>query len=767
MVSAANLGFPRIGAKRQLKTAVEAYWSGKIEQDDLIAMGRQLRIEAWSFQRDAGIDYIPSNDFSFYDHVLDTVAMVGAVPSRFKAISEQDGSGVGVDTYFAMARGTSRGVTAPAMEMTKWFNTNYHFMVPELEPDQKFALASTKCIDEFNEARNAGILTRPVLLSPITFVSLSKLQRRKEESKILERLVEVYSDVLLRLKDVGAECVQIDEPILSMDLHDFDIGLFDRVYGKLASVGLPLDLTTYFGPMRDNLPFALNLPVRSLHVDLIYGAKDLRPALRNWPSHMHFSAGVVDGRNVWKCNLEKTSELLGSIAEEVGVERLIIAPSCSLLHVPVDVAQEDEIVPEVRSWLAFAKQKLEEISILTDDLCCGRVDVEHAFADNATSLKGREVSLLRNDAEVQTRVAAVNERMWTRDSAYPIRGEVQRKRFSLPPLPTTTIGSFPQTPAIREARKNWRAGKISQTEYSESMRNEIANNISIQEKIGIDVFVHGEPERTDMVEYFADQLQGIAVTKHGWVQSYGSRCVKPPIIYGDVSRPEAMTVEWITFAQSLTGRPVKGMLTGPVTMLQWSFVRDDQPREVTCAQLALAVRDEVSDLESAGIHIIQIDEPAIREGLPLRRDEWLKYLEWAVRCFRLSSSSVADTTQIHTHMCYSEFGDMLQSIADMDADVISIEAARSQMDLLISLSEIRYPNEIGPGVYDIHSPRIPSVSEMESLLQKALKVIPAERLWVNPDCGLKTRTWNEVEPALKAMVEVAVSLRSKTVVTTS
>ncbi len=766
MVHASNLGFPRIGSKRQLKRALENYWNGRSTEQNLIESGRQLRQEAWQFQADQQLDFIPSNDFSFYDHVLDTIAMVGAVPGRF----EWTGDKVDLRTYFLMARGaidtaSTNGKThnAPAMEMTKWFNTNYHFIVPEIEEQQRFKLASTKFLDEFIEARDLGIITRPVMVGPITFMYLAKGHRLENEETLLHKLVDVYLQALIELKAAGAEWVQIDEPCLSLDLNERARQAFEFAYRRLADSKLSILVATYFGALKENLSVALKLPIQGLHLDLLNGREDLEPVLRDLPEHMQLSAGVVDGHNVWRCNLDETANLLESIAEKIGPERLTVAPTCSLIHVPIDSDSELKLDKLVSPLLSFAKQKIREVSILTDILCCGRIESKDILTDNAEILTKGEESPNRNNSVVRNRLSALTPEMSRRRSSYPDRKIVQTRRFNLPLFPTTTIGSFPQTESIREARKKWKAKELSTEQYEKSMQDEIKNNLSLQEKVGLDVFVHGEPERTDMVEYFAEQLDGVAITQHGWVQSYGSRYVKPPIIHGDVTRPEPMTVEWARFAQAQTSRPVKGMLTGPVTMLQWSFVRDDQPREQTCKQLALAIRDEVTDLEAAGIKIIQIDEPAIREGLPLRRADWASYLKWSTECFRISSTGVEDDTQIHTHMCYSEFGDMVQSIAEMDADVISIEAARSRMDLLDALKETGYPNEIGPGVFDIHSPRIPQQEELEWLLEKALKVIPKDRLWVNPDCGLKTRNWNEVIPALNAMVQAAIRLRQSVV----
>lgn len=764
MVFASNLGYPRIGSKRQLKQALERFWNGKETEEELIAGGKQLRMSGWRFQQEAGIDFIPSNDFSFYDHVLDTIALVGAVPKRFG----WSGQTVDLNTYFLMARGmvkaashNGRIIEAPAMEMTKWFNTNYHYIVPELEENQQFRVASTKCVDEYLEAKAEGIETRPVLLGPMSFLYLAKGHYAGKDAVLLERLVDVYAEVFNNLRRAGAQWVQVDEPCLSCDLNEKAVAGFRFVYDKLGNAGLSILLTTYFSAMGANLNFALNLPVQGIHLDLVGGQEDLKPVLSGIPSTMLLSAGVIDGRNVWRCDLRKTIDLLGDIAEIIGPERLLVAPSCSLMHVPLDLDMETALDPEVRMLLAFAKQKVKEISVITDGMCCGLREIDDLLRENTAVFESGRTTCIRNNFEVENRLKSITAEMECRQTPFEERAKIQQQRLKLPFLPTTTIGSFPQTKEIREARKQFRAGVIERDHYEQAMRDEIARNISLQEKIGLDVLVHGEPERTDMVEYFAEFLEGMAVTQHGWVQSYGSRYVKPPIIYGAVSRLQPMTVKWARYAQSLTDKPVKGMLTGPVTILQWSFVRDDQPCEKTCLELALAISDEVRDLESTGIEIIQIDEPAIREGLPLKRAYWHDYLRWAIRSFRLASSGVADTTQIHTHMCYSEFGVMLQYIADMDADVISIEAARSNMELLSEIRDVGYPNAIGPGVYDIHSPHVPLQEEIERLLRKALSVIPAERLWVNPDCGLKTRDWNEVVPSLNALVQSALRLREE------
>lgn len=763
MVYAANLGYPRIGFKRELKVALEKFWRAEISEAELLATGKELRLSNWHFQSTSNLDFIPSNDFSLYDHVLDTIAMVGAVPSRFG----WSGGTVDLKTYFMMARGMGQSTDsvsaapheAHAMEMTKWFNTNYHFIVPELEEGLRFSLSSNKCIDEFIEARDAGIHTRPVLLGPVSFLYLAKGHLFGHDSTRLENLLDVYCQVLSRLKEAGADWIQLDEPILSLDLTEDAESVFEQAYARLSLEKLSIMLTSYFAPMGDNLAVALRLPVQGLHVDLVHGRQDLDLLMQSLPQHMLLSAGVVDGRNIWRADLNSTVQLLEEIAGEIGHDRLVIAPSCSLIHVPIDVNAEAKMNPEVRSWLAFAEQKIQELSILADALSIGRQEVQHILDDNSKLMLSASSSELRNNKKVRELVESVTPEMHTRASVFEIRSSVQQSKFNLPLFPTTTIGSFPQTKDIRGARQQLRTGKITEEQYQRMMQDQIKSNIEKQENIGLDVLVHGEPERTDMVEYFAEMLDGMAVTQHGWVQSYGSRCVRAPIIYGNVARSGPMTLPWAIYAQNLTKKPVKGMLTGPVTILQWSFVRNDQKRSATCMELALAIRDEVSDLEAAGINIIQIDEPAIREGLPLKRSAWNDYLDWSVKCFKVSSCVVKDETQIHTHMCYAEFGDMVEAIAAMDADVISIEASRSNMELLDSLGEVKYPNAIGPGVYDIHSPRIPTRQEMFGLLEKALRVVPSKNLWVNPDCGLKTRGWAEVLPALSSMVNAAIDLR--------
>ena len=757
MAIATNLGFPRIGANRELKWAVEAFWAGKIDGTALQQTAAAIRKESWLFQRDCGIAHVPSNDFSFYDQVLDTTAMVGAVPPRFG----QAGGTMSLDTYFAMARGAA---TEPAMEMTKWFDTNYHYIVPEFEAGQQFRLASTKPVDEFREAKALGVHTRPVLIGPVTYLWLGKARDGQTNPlALLESLLDVYQTVLAQLADAGADWVQMDEPILGLMLDDETKAALERAYARLvqASSSLKLLVAVYFGSLRDNQAMALRLPVAGLHLDLVRGPEQLSGVLSALPDAMSLSLGVVDGRNVWKTDLSEALVTVEKAAAALGSDRVMVAPSSSLLHSPVDLTLEAGLDDEMKSWLAFARQKVEEVATLARAINDGRSNVAAAMAVNAQAMASRRASPRIHNAEVANRLAAVDASMLQRHSPFPARRDAQRSVLSLPVFPTTTIGSFPQTPEIRKARAGLRKGELTPNQYEQFLEQEIAHVVRFQENVGMDVLVHGEPERNDMVEYFGEQLEGYVSTSNGWVQSYGSRAVKPPIIFGDVHRPRPMTVRWAKYAQSLTAKPMKGMLTGPVTMLQWSFVRDDQPRSETCRQLALAIRDEVQDLEQAGIRVIQIDEPAFREGLPLRREDWDGYLEWAVECFRLASSGVADTTQVHTHMCYSEFNDIIEAIGAMDADVVSIESSRSGMELMSAFSRYEYPNEMGPGVYDIHSPRIAAAEEMKALLKKALAALSAGQLWVNPDCGLKTRRWVEVQQSLANLVQAARELRQE------
>jgi 5-methyltetrahydropteroyltriglutamate--homocysteine methyltransferase len=762
-----NLGYPRIGAKRQLKRAVEGFWHGRISESELHVQAANLRAQHWQKQRQAGIDLIPTNDFSFYDQVLDTCALVGAVPPRFA----WKGGSIDLSTYFTMARGVaSESATgddhtpAAALEMTKWFDTNYHYLVPELHPDMELDLASDKPFDEFHEALGLGIKTKPVFLGPVSFLLLGKAHgvHGFEPLHLLERLLSVYIKALERLAGLGAEWVQFDEPVLATDLTaDHRSALLDA-YLRLASGsrGIKLMVASYFGELRENLDTFLKLPVSGLHFDAVRGAAELDRVLAGLPWHTTLSLGVVNGRNIWRNDFDRSLELLNHALTEIGSERIIVAPSCSLLHSPVTLKHESKLDPELLSWLAFADEKLEEVSTLARLL--GGADESDALAKNRAAIAARRASSRIHVPAVKDRSASVAASDTQRKSRFSERQPKQHSRLQLPLFPTTTIGSFPQTEAVRAARARFKKGDLTAEGYERFLEEETKRCVEFQEQVGLDVLVHGEFERNDMVEYFGEQLNGFAFTENGWVQSYGSRCVKPPIIYGDVSRPGPMSVRWPRYAQSLTKRPMKGMLTGPVTVLQWSFVRDDQPRSETARQIALALRDEVLDLERAGLAVIQIDEPALREGLPLRRADWAAYLSWAVEAFRLTAAGVRDDTQIHTHMCYCEFNDIIESVAALDADVISMETSRSDMELLEAFFDFRYPAEIGPGVWDIHSPRVPNTTEMARLLRKATAVLPSENLWVNPDCGLKTRGWAEVVPALENMVAAARELRAAT-----
>jgi 5-methyltetrahydropteroyltriglutamate--homocysteine methyltransferase len=742
MARTAVLGLPRIGPDRELKVALEDHWAGHASAGELLDTARALRAANWGRARDAGIDVIPSGDFSLYDHVLDTAWAVGAIPERFGGPDAD-----GLDAYFAMARGTAG---AHPLEMTKWFDTNYHHLVPELRKGQAFRLRADHWLEPLREAAALGIETRPVVLGPATFLLLSKgLDRPLSE---LDALVPVYEQLLRELAAAGVREVQLDEPCLALDRTDAEVGaIAEAVTALAAASGVELCLATYFAGLGDAVDRVLALPVAELHLDLIRAPEQLAPALDALAGRTaRLSLGIVDGRNVWLTDPDRALGQIGAAAEALGDARVTIASSCSLLHVPYEAARETGLDPEVRRWLAFAYEKLAGLRALAAppeirDAC---------LATRRASIASRRTSARTNDPAVRARMATVGPDCYTRASPAAERRALQRERMPLPELPTTTIGSFPQTAEIRAARRDLRAGALDEAGYDAFIREQIAETIAIQERLGLDVLVHGEPERNDMVEYFGQQLEGFAFTANGWVQSYGSRCVKPPIIYGDVSRSRPMTVRWWRYAQGLTDKPVKGMLTGPVTILQWSFVRDDQPRCDTCTQIALAIRDEVLDLERAGARAIQVDEAALREGLPLRRVDQAGYVRWAVDCFRLAIAPVRDDTQMHTHMCYSEFGDFGEHIARLDADVLSIEASRSGMDLP------EYANDIGPGVYDIHSPRVPSTEEIERLLERAEAQVGRERLWVNPDCGLKTRRWDEALPALEHMMEAVRQARS-------
>lgn len=753
MTITSNLGFPRIGKNRELKKALESFWGGKLAESDLLKTAATLRADHWQEQKRCGIQHIPSNDFALYDQVLDNAMLLGAVPERYKALPEQ-----GLSRYFALARGQQgAGVDLPALEMTKWFDTNYHYLVPEIAETDSFRLSNRKPIDQLREARDLGIQTRPVLIGPVSFLLLAK-KDGAQLLRLLDKILPVYEDLIGQLE---AEWIQIDEPCLVLDLSIEAQRAFRIAYDRLAlrGSGSKTLLTTYFGTLGDNLELAVALPTAGLHVDLVRAPEQLLKVAKALPKDRYLSAGLIDGRNVWRSDLDHALGELQRIADIRGSDKLIVAPSCSLLHCPVDLGSEKALDAELKNWLAFALDKLDEVAALAGALDQGHTDFE-AFAKSREAIRSRAQSDRVHNPAVAARLNQITAATSRRQSPYPKRQAAQ-KTLGLPAFPTTTIGSFPQTKELRAVRAAYKAKKTDARSYHEYLQNEVASAVRWQDELGIDVLVHGEFERNDMVEYFGEQLAGFAFTENGWVQSYGSRCVKPPIIYGDVSRPRAMTVEWSAYAQSLTKSLMKGMLTGPVTILQWSFVRTDQPRRLTCQQIALAIRDEVSDLEKAGLKVIQIDEPAIREGLPLRRSDWKAYLEWAVEAFRIAAAVVSDQTQIHTHMCYSEFNDIIEAVAAMDADAVSIETSRSKMELLDAFAKFKYPNEVGPGVYDIHSPRVPSEEEMVNLLRKAAEVLDPKQLWVNPDCGLKTRGWAEVRPALESMVKAARRVRAE------
>ncbi|RRW52092.1 MULTISPECIES: 5-methyltetrahydropteroyltriglutamate--homocysteine S-methyltransferase [Pseudomonas] len=760
MALAHSLGFPRIGRDRELKKAQEAFWKGELHEAGLRDVGRELRKVHWNLQKNAGIDLLPVGDFAWYDQVLTHSLMFGVIPERFRP---HDGKAT-LQTLFSMARGVSNTCCSEghAQEMTKWFDTNYHYLVPEFSADQQFQLGWEQLFEETEEARALGHNVKPVILGPLTYLWLGKTKGADfDKLDLLDRLLPLYGQIFARLAALGVEWVQIDEPILVLNLPQDWKNAFERAYNQIQRDPLKKLLATYFGGLEENLGLAANLPVDGLHIDLVRAPDQYPTILDRLPAYKVLSLGVVNGRNVWRCDLQNALATLRHAHERLG-DRLWVAPSCSLLHSPVDLGREDQLDAELKSWLAFAVQKCEEVAVLAQAVSEPEApQVLRALAQSRSVQTSRAASPRIHKPEVQTRVAAITAKDAQRQSPFAQRIAKQRGKFDLPLFPTTTIGSFPQTAAIRLARQAYKQGKLSAADYTDAMHTEIRHAVEIQERLGLDVLVHGEAERNDMVEYFAEQLDGYAFTRFGWVQSYGSRCVKPAVIFGDLSRPQAMTVEWIRYAQGLTDKVIKGMLTGPVTMLMWSFAREDVSREVQARQLALAIRDEVNDLEAAGIKIVQVDEAAFREGLPLRRAQWPAYLEWASEAFRLCASGVRDETQIHTHMCYSEFNDVIESIASMDADVITIETSRSDMELLEAFEAFAYPNDIGPGVYDIHSPRIPDVSEMVGLLRKAAQRIPVERLWVNPDCGLKTRGWPETEAALVHMVSAARQLRKE------
>jgi 5-methyltetrahydropteroyltriglutamate--homocysteine methyltransferase len=758
-------GFPRIGPNRELKFATEGFWRGEVSQAELEEAARRIRIDNWRLQADAGIDLIPSNDFSLYDHVLDAVALVGAVPHRYG----HPGGPLPLETYFAMARGRQDvDVDVTAMEMTKWFDTNYHYIVPELDPGMRFELSTTKPFDEHAEAmEELGLDTVPVLLGPVSFLLLGKPADDAtgvDRLNLLAPLCEVYGEAIERLAGQGATWVQLDEPCFAGDRSERELDALRFAYESLAGVHerTRLVVKTYFDHVGDAYGVLRDLPVEGIGLDLHRGPRNVELiANQGGLTDQTLFAGVVDGRNVWINELEHSLDLLGGLRDRVG--ELVVSTSCSLLHVPIDLDAEAGLDPQLRSWMTFAKQKVGEVATLARGLNRGREAIAAELDANDRALDDRRDSARTRNTLVRERVAAVTEADARRQSPFDIRREAQREQLRLPPFSTTTIGSYPQTDDIRQARLDLRAGRIDRSEYEQRMKAEIEKVILFQDDTGLDVLVHGEPERNDMVQYFAEQLEGYASIENGWVQSYGSRYVRPPILYGDVWRPQPMTTQWIAYAQSLTERPVKGMLTGPVTMLQWSFVRDDQPRSETCEQLALAIRDEVADLEAEEIKVIQVDEPAIREGLPLRRDRWDGYLDMAVYCYRVATSGVRDQTQVHTHMCYSEFRDIMDRISELDADVLLIWHARSHKELLDYWRSRGYDKDIAPGVYDIHSPRVPSVEEIAEILRGAAEALSPDQLWVAPDCGLKTRGWPEVEASLRNMVAAAHQLREELV----
>ncbi|OBX06651.1 5-methyltetrahydropteroyltriglutamate--homocysteine methyltransferase [Gallibacterium salpingitidis] len=743
-------GFPRIGAKRELKFTQERYWRKELSEQDLLTVAKLLREKNWKHQAEANADFVSVADFTFYDHILDLQVATGSIPARFGF----DSQNLTLDQYFQLARGNESQF---AIEMTKWFDTNYHYLVPEFHKNTEFKANPAHYVQQLEEAQALGYKAKPTLVGPLTFLYLGKEKGEAfDRLSLLDKLLPVYEQILDALVAKGATWIQIDEPALALDLPQAWLDKFQPVYTRLAAKAKIL-LATYFGSVAEHAALLKALPVAGLHIDVVRAPEQLATFA---DYNKILSVGVIDGRNIWRANLNKELDLLEPLKQVFG-DRLWIAPSCSLLHVPYDLSVETQLNEDIRSWLAFCLQKVEELSILKKALDQGRASVQAELDVSQAAADARANSKVIHRPEVAARLASLPANADQRKSPFAERIKLQKAWLNLPLLPTTNIGSFPQTTEIRHARAKFKKGELSAADYEAAMKKEIEYVVRQQEKLDLDVLVHGEAERNDMVEYFGELLDGFAFTKFGWVQSYGSRCVKPPVIFGDVVRPEPMTVAWSTYAQSLTNRVMKGMLTGPVTILQWSFVRNDISRETVCKQIALALNDEVLALEKAGIKVIQIDEPAIREGLPLKRADWQAYLDWAGQAFRLSSSGCEDSTQIHTHMCYSEFNDILPAIAALDADVITIETSRSDMELLTAFADFKYPNEIGPGVYDIHSPRVPTEAEIEHLLRKALNVIPKERLWVNPDCGLKTRAWPETLAALENMVKVTKKLRAE------
>ena len=753
MIKIASIGYPRIGPKRELKVALENFWKSDISEAELQTVAKDLRRKNWQTQKENGVDLISSNDFSFYDQVLDTICLLGAIPKRYK----WDGKEVSLKTYFAMARGSQTSeLDVPALEMTKWFDTNYHYLVPELSKDQSFKLSTNKPFEEFKEAKKFGFNTKPIILGPLSFLLLAKGLDGFKTINLLDKILPVYKEIIKKLSELGAEWIQIDEPILVKDLDSQVVSQIKNTLNELkkSSGSSKILVATYFEDLNDEVKNEIfESDIDAVHLDLVRGNRN-KSYVKN--SKKQLSLGLIDGRNVWKADLKEKIEFIKNNTSG----DIIIASSCPLLHTPYDLDLEQKVPYEIKRWLSFSKQKLQELNIIKNFINNNTHQTE--LKKNTDDVQDRKTSKLIHDNAVKDRIKIINKSITDRKSSYTLRAKVQKDIFSLPKYPTTTIGSFPQTSDVRQARAKFKRGEIDEKSYDKFLEEKTIDAIRKQEKIGLDVIVHGEFERNDMVEYFGEQLKGFTFTSSGFVQSYGSRCVKPPIIYGNVSRPKPMTVRWSKFAQDQTKQIVKGMLTGPITILQWSFVRDDQPRKNTAQEIAFAIRDEVHDLEKNGIRMIQIDEPALREGLPLKKKDWKEYLEWSVDCFKISSGVVKDETQIHTHMCYAEFEDIINSIAALDADVISIETSRSRMELLTTFEKFKYPNEVGPGVYDIHSPRVPTKDEMKELIKKASKLIDSKRVWVNPDCGLKTRGWPETTAALEKMVEAAKELRNET-----
>ena len=754
-ITTQNLGFPRIGLKRELKFATEKFWRKKISESELQTVTQNIRQKNWELQKNSEIDIIPSNDFSFYDQMLDMSVLLGVIPKRF---SFSDAQNISLENYFEMARG---GDQTEAMEMTKWFDTNYHYLVPEFENNQQFNLLSTKIFDEYTEAKNLGIETTPILIGPFTFLYLGKTVDAFDKFSLLQNLISIYEQIFQKLENLGVKNIQIHEPIFSLDLSENILNKIPENYEKLKKIApnLKWTMANYFGPLRENLDTFLSLPAEIFHFDFVRAPEEVDLVLSKILDNKKISAGVVNGRNIWKNDFSVSLEILEKISQKIGKENLIISPSCSLQHSPVSLSEEKNLDPELASWLSFSTEKLNEVKNLANILE-DKNKFENILVENQRDINNRKNSQKIHKQNIKEKVKNISAKDFDRKSPFNIRQKIQQEKFNLPIFPTTTIGSFPQTQEVRQNRLKFKKGIINAEQYEKFCEEEIKKTIKIQEDLDIDVLVHGEFERNDMVEYFGENFSGFTFTQNGWVQSYGSRCVKPPIIFGDISREKPITVKWSKFSQNCTKRIMKGMLTGPITILQWSFVRDDQPRSDTAFQIALALKDEILDLEAEKIEMIQVDEPALREGLPLRKSDTEEYLKWAVNAFKLSVSSVKDTTQIHTHMCYCDFNDIMPSIAALDADVISIEASRSKMELLESFKNFNYPNEIGPGVWDIHSPRVPSTEEMVELLKKALEFIPKENLWVNPDCGLKTRGWTETLESLKNLVEAAKILRN-------